>query len=99
MPSPPLIFDRHLLRARRARAVALGPSTFLIERVAQDLADRLATVEATLSYTDVRRSLGYVDDEAGRRWSAVARTDYVNGTAFALARGVAFCQGVFCTER
>ena len=44
MPSPPLIFDRHLLRARRARAAALEPSTFLIERVAQDLADRLATV-------------------------------------------------------
>jgi SAM-dependent methyltransferase len=44
MSSPPLIFDRRLLRARRVRAAALGPSTFLIERVAQDLADRLATV-------------------------------------------------------
>jgi SAM-dependent methyltransferase len=40
----PLIFDRALLRRRRMRAVALGPSTFLLERVAQDLADRLATV-------------------------------------------------------
>jgi SAM-dependent methyltransferase len=44
MSSPPLIFDRQLLRARRARAAALGPSTFLIEHVAHDLADRLATV-------------------------------------------------------
>jgi SAM-dependent methyltransferase len=44
MPSPPLVFDRQLLRARRARAAGLGPSTFLVERVAQDLADRLATV-------------------------------------------------------
>ena len=35
MPSPPLVFDRQLLRARRARAAALEPSTFLIERVAQ----------------------------------------------------------------
>jgi SAM-dependent methyltransferase len=42
--SQPLIFDRRLLRARRARAAALAPATFLIERVADDLADRLATV-------------------------------------------------------
>jgi SAM-dependent methyltransferase len=42
--SQPLIFDRRLLRARRARAAALGPATFLIERVAEDLADRLAAV-------------------------------------------------------
>jgi SAM-dependent methyltransferase len=44
MPASHLIFDRHLLRARRARAAGLGPSTFLIERVAEDLSDRLATV-------------------------------------------------------
>jgi SAM-dependent methyltransferase len=42
--SHPLIFDRRLLRQRRARAAALGPATFLIERVAEDLSDRLATV-------------------------------------------------------
>jgi SAM-dependent methyltransferase len=39
-----LIFDRLLLRARRRRALALGASTFLIDRVAADLAERLATV-------------------------------------------------------
>jgi SAM-dependent methyltransferase len=44
MPAHPLIFDRRLLRARRLRAAALGPSTFLMEHVAQDLSDRLATV-------------------------------------------------------
>src|SRR5712692_8669297 len=44
MSSHPVIFDRRLLRARRARAAALGPSMFLIERVAEDLSDRLATV-------------------------------------------------------
>jgi hypothetical protein len=43
--------------------------------------DRLVTLQTTLSYTDVRKSLGYVDDESGRRWSVVARTDYVDGTA------------------
>jgi SAM-dependent methyltransferase len=44
MPQGPIVFDRHLLRIRRRRAAALGPSTFLIERVAEDFADRLATV-------------------------------------------------------
>ena len=44
MASCPLLFDRRLLRARRLRAQALGPSTFLIDRVADELADRLAAV-------------------------------------------------------
>jgi SAM-dependent methyltransferase len=39
-----LVFDRNLMRARRLRAAALGPPDFLLERVAQDLSDRLATV-------------------------------------------------------
>jgi SAM-dependent methyltransferase len=44
MSSSPVIFDRQLLRARRRRAAALGLSTFLLERAAEDFADRLATV-------------------------------------------------------
>jgi SAM-dependent methyltransferase len=42
-PSP-VIIDRDLLRARRRRALALGPSGFLLDRVAEDLAERLAGV-------------------------------------------------------
>src|SRR5258707_6362031 len=42
--SPPQVFDRFVLRQRRRRARALGPATFLIDRVAGDLADRLAAV-------------------------------------------------------
>jgi SAM-dependent methyltransferase len=42
--SNPLVFDRHLLRARRRRAEALGPATFLVDRVADDMADRLSAV-------------------------------------------------------
>jgi SAM-dependent methyltransferase len=42
-PSP-LIFDRALIRARRGRAASMGPATFLLDRVADDLADRLAAV-------------------------------------------------------
>ena len=44
MSESPLIFDRKVLRARRARARALGPATFLLERAATDLAERLAAV-------------------------------------------------------
>ncbi len=42
--SSPLIFDRALLLQRRRRAAALGAETFLLDRVADDLADRLAAV-------------------------------------------------------
>lgn len=38
------VFDRALLRARRRRAAALGPATFLLERTANDLAERLNAV-------------------------------------------------------
>jgi SAM-dependent methyltransferase len=44
MAESPSIFDRQLLRKRRLRAVGLGPETFLLERVAEDFAERLAVV-------------------------------------------------------
>ncbi len=44
MTENPVIFDRALLRARRRRAAASGPVTFLLDRAADDLADRLAAV-------------------------------------------------------
>jgi SAM-dependent methyltransferase len=40
----PLIFDRVLVRARRARAARLGAATFLLDRVAAEFAERLAVV-------------------------------------------------------
>jgi SAM-dependent methyltransferase len=63
MPSSPIIFDRHLLRARRRRAAALGPVTFLIDRVAQDLADRLSAV---LRRFEVALDLGSPTDAVRR---------------------------------
>ncbi len=44
MTEGPVIFDRALIRERRRRAAALGPATFLLDRVAGDFADRLAAV-------------------------------------------------------
>jgi len=43
-PEIPQIFDRALLRRRHQRAVALGAATFLLNHVADDMADRLAAV-------------------------------------------------------
>jgi hypothetical protein len=40
----PILFDRALLRARQARAMRSGPATFLLDRVAEDMAERLPAV-------------------------------------------------------
>jgi SAM-dependent methyltransferase len=42
--TPPLIFDRMLLRAHRRRGLRLGPETFLLDQVADELAHRLRLV-------------------------------------------------------
>lgn len=62
MPSPTL-FDRSLLRARQQRARALGPETFLIDRVAQELGERLSAVLRTF---DVAVDLGTPTDAVTR---------------------------------
>src|SRR5215218_164255 len=46
-PNPkiaPVLFDRALLLARRTRALRFGPATFLLDRVAEDMAERLHAV-------------------------------------------------------
>ena len=46
-PNPnaaPVLFDRALLRARQSRALGCGPATFLLDRVAEDMAERLHAV-------------------------------------------------------
>jgi SAM-dependent methyltransferase len=62
MPHP-VIFDRDLLRARRARAAALGPVTFLLDRVAGDMAERLSAVLRTF---DIAADLGTPTDAVRR---------------------------------
>lgn len=46
----PQLFDRALLRARMERARRAGPVTFLLDRVVEDMADRLQAV--TRSFSD-----------------------------------------------
>jgi SAM-dependent methyltransferase len=40
----PILFDRPLLRVRQQRAARAGPATFLLDRVAEDAAERLQAV-------------------------------------------------------
>ena len=75
-----LIFDRKLIRARRRRAAALGAETFLLDRVADDLAERLAAV---LRRFDLALDLG-TPGEAVR--AALARLGSV-GTIIAADEG------------
>jgi len=56
------------------------------QNVAIDV-DRLLTVQARLSYSDVRNSLGNVDDETGNRWSVVMQGHQVEGSAIPRLHG------------
>ena len=62
MPHP-VIFDRGLLRARRARRGGADPATFLLDRVADDLAARLSAVLRTF---DLAADLGTPTDAVRR---------------------------------
>ncbi len=46
----PVLFDRALLKARQARARRLGPATFLRDRIAEDIDERLRAVLRDFSY-------------------------------------------------
>jgi len=64
-PSPQVqaLFERALLAQRRRRACALGRVTFLIDRVAEDMAERLSAVRRTF---DVVVDLGTPTDAVRR---------------------------------
>jgi SAM-dependent methyltransferase len=71
MAQHPVIFDRGLLRARRARAVALGPATFLLDRVADEMAERLSVV---LRRFELAADLGTPTDAVRRALAGAAGT-------------------------
>ena len=43
-PAAPILFDRALLQMRQSRAQSLGPTRFLLDRVAEDMDERLHAV-------------------------------------------------------
>ncbi len=73
-----MIFDRALIRRRRERAGALRPATFLLDRIADDLTERLGAV---LRRFDLALDLGTPGDAVR---AALARLDSV-GTVVAAA--------------
>jgi len=76
MDPSPVIFDRRLLRERHARAQALGPSTFLLDRVADDMADRLGAV---LRRFDRALDLGTPGDAVRRVLAASGKVERIIG--------------------
>src|SRR5580704_17948269 len=86
----PLIFDTALLRRRRRRAVALGAETFLIDRVARDLAERLSVVRRRFELTEdlgtptdaVRRAL---NDKIGTLIAVDAVVEHLRQAGSAIA--------------
>lgn len=81
MSSGPRIFDRQLLRVRQARARTLGPATFLLDRAAIELGERLSVV---LRRFDVAVDLGTPTDAVRR----VLATSGKVGTIIAAAHSL-----------
>jgi SAM-dependent methyltransferase len=79
MAQAPTLFDRRLLRARLQRAAALGAERFLIDRVADELGERIGAVLRTF---DVAADLGTPTD-------AVRRVLVESGKVGTVARVVA----------
>jgi SAM-dependent methyltransferase len=72
----PVLFDCALLRARQGRALGLGPATFLLDRVAEDVAERLhAVLREFKDAADVGTPGGQVRDVLTRRVNQLARID------------------------
>jgi SAM-dependent methyltransferase len=87
-----MIFDRALLRHRGRRAAALGPATFLLDRVADDLAERLAAVLRRFEFAvdlgtpgeAVRNALARLES-VGRVVAADVMPDSTRGEIFVAA--------------
>ena len=78
-PNPttaPILFDRTVLRARRGRAQRLGPVTFLLDRVAEDMAERLhAVLREFKSAADIGTAGVQVHAALALRVDRLARVD------------------------
>jgi SAM-dependent methyltransferase len=78
-PNPtaaPILFDRALLRARLNRAQRLGPATFLLDRVAEDMAERLhAVLREFNSAADIGSADLQVRDAVAGRVGRLDRVD------------------------
>jgi SAM-dependent methyltransferase len=78
-PNPdaaPILFDRALLRARRGRAEKMGAATFLLDRVAEDMAERLHAVLREFTHAaDIGTSGDQLRNVLAGRVGELARID------------------------
>jgi SAM-dependent methyltransferase len=72
----PILFDRALLRARQSRALRAGPATFLLDRVAEDMQERLrAVLREFKNAADIGTSGDQVRNALAGRVDQLARVD------------------------
>ena len=72
----PILFDRALLRARQSRALRAGPATFLLDRVAEEMQERLrAVLREFKNGADVGTSGDQVRGALASRVDQLARVD------------------------
>ena len=78
-PNPtaaPLLFNRALLRARQDRAQRLGPATFLLDRVAEDMEERLQAVTRDFSdAAEIWAPAELLRKPVADRFKSIARVD------------------------
>jgi SAM-dependent methyltransferase len=72
----PVLFDRALLRARQDRAARQGAATFLLDRVAEDIAERLhAVLREFTGAADIGTTGNQVRNALSKRAGELARVD------------------------
>jgi SAM-dependent methyltransferase len=72
----PILFDRALLRVRRKRAAQQGPATFLLDRAAEDMAERLhAVLREFTNAADIGTAGDQVRNAVTRRVGELAHID------------------------
>src|ERR1700712_203544 len=72
----PILFDRALLRARQRRAEKMGAATFLLDRIAEDMAERLHAVLREFAVgADIGTCGDQVRDAVANRAGRLARID------------------------
>jgi SAM-dependent methyltransferase len=79
----PLLFDRSLLRVRRERARSLGPATFLLDRAATELGERLSAV---LRSFDIAADVGTPTDAVRRVLAASGKVRTIIAADFGANR-------------
>jgi SAM-dependent methyltransferase len=86
-PNPnaaPILFDRTLLRAHQNRALRFGPASFLLDRVSEDMEERLhAVLRDFVDVADIWTP-GEVLREARGRFKSVIRIGLDNSEALSL---------------